>query len=469
MNHSKACFMLILLTLFYGGTGYAAVPMCPCSALLKPCKPVKFADRLSISYNRLISSQTNKTVIIKGTNWFGFNVGQTSVDGLWAGGTSFATDFYAIVYKLHLLGFNAVRLPFTFTDLKLSPLSKAIKCSSLPLGDILRRTVAPADGDVNLVTMNGTRQYSCPSFPDMLPTVGSACNTALVNTTTLERFIQTIDAFVSMGMYVVLDYHPMGTEEHARNVATFSRAWASLWKAIKDKNPQVQGRVLLDIMNEPDSMSIGWTKNKKGQPGFTDLALGMMDNIYKYDKDTLYLVEGTGQTQMRLNWGDGFVTDPDIVKRFKIDDASEFFERLSIKPYKNNLIISPHLYGPTISNNRVTSSGAALFERLNASFGYLYSRGYCTRAIQPKECMVFPIIIGEFGSFFKDAGDIHFFEDMVKFMKTTLEGNAGWMFWTYNANSGDTGGLVTDDWQDMDWRKLRWLNGKLGLKPWYKQ
>jgi hypothetical protein len=45
--------------------------------------------------------------------------GKTMVDGLDAGnGTWLAADFATIVYRLKLLGFNAVRLPFRFTDLE---------------------------------------------------------------------------------------------------------------------------------------------------------------------------------------------------------------------------------------------------------------------------------------------------------------------------------------------------------------
>jgi hypothetical protein len=35
------------------------------------------------------------------------------VDGLWAGGTDLTSDFSKIAYQLRLLGYNAVRLPFT--------------------------------------------------------------------------------------------------------------------------------------------------------------------------------------------------------------------------------------------------------------------------------------------------------------------------------------------------------------------
>lgn len=30
-------------------------------------------------------------------------------------------------------------------------------------------------------------------------------------------------------------------------------------------------------------------------------------------------------------------------------------------------------------------------------------------------------------------------------------------FWAWNANSGDTGGLVADDWATIQWTKYDWL------------
>jgi len=46
--------------------------------------------------------------------------GKTMVDGLDAGNSTWvAADFATVVYRLKLLGFNAVRLPFSFSDLEL--------------------------------------------------------------------------------------------------------------------------------------------------------------------------------------------------------------------------------------------------------------------------------------------------------------------------------------------------------------
>eukprot|EP00878_Enallax_costatus_P038472 GHUV01043723.1.p1 GENE.GHUV01043723.1~~GHUV01043723.1.p1 ORF type:complete len:119 (-),score=30.54 GHUV01043723.1:455-811(-) len=43
------------------------------------------------------------------------------------------------------------------------------------------------------------------------------------------------------------------------------------------------------------------------------------------------------------------------------------------------------------------------------------------------------------------------------------------MWWAYNENSGDTGGIVMNNWQDLNWVKLRYMIDNLGLQPWYKQ
>ena len=60
---------------------------------------------------------------------FGFNNGQTMVDGLYAGSTYQVADFKTIVFRQQQLGFNAVRLPMTFSDLNLPPKSWTKSCT----------------------------------------------------------------------------------------------------------------------------------------------------------------------------------------------------------------------------------------------------------------------------------------------------------------------------------------------------
>ena len=77
------------------------------------------------------------------------------------------------------------------------------------------------------------------------------------------------------------------------------------------------------------------------------------------------------------------------------------------------------------------------------------------------------------GSAFHTDLDKRWLGDFVKYLNAVDEGNDGehepiysWMWWAYNANSGDTGGIVTDDWQKFNWEKINYLRN-LGLWPWY--
>lgn len=40
-------------------------------------------------------------------------------------------------------------------------------------------------------------------------------------------------------------------------------------------------------------------------------------------------------------------------------------------------------------------------------------------------------------------------------------------YWDYNANSGDTGGIVDDSWVNVLWVKINWLIATVNLSPWY--
>lgn len=61
-----------------------------------------------------ITDLDGNIIVFKGLNWFGFDDGNTGPDGLWAGSTSTTLDFANIMLRIKALGFNAVRLPFSF-------------------------------------------------------------------------------------------------------------------------------------------------------------------------------------------------------------------------------------------------------------------------------------------------------------------------------------------------------------------
>ncbi len=222
---------------------------------------------------------------------------------------------------------------------------------------------------------------------------------------------------------------------------------------------------MIDILNEPDNFGIRWEAS--GQtPALKDLYLSVMDAIYPINPQALFFIEGTGQGGIGANWGDGFATDPTLVAQNGLSSAKPFFDTLLSKPYLNQVVISPHVYPPSVTGASQNFTGAGLYNRLSNSFGYLTQPGYCSGS-----CKTFPVAIGEFGSHFTSANDIQSMKDIAKYLNDPTTDNRhhpikNWFYWSWNPNSGDTGGLVDDNWLNVVWNKIDYLS-TIGLMPWY--
>lgn len=58
-----------------------------------------------------------------------------------------------------------------------------------------------------------------------------------------------------------------------------------------------------------------------------------MDALDAIDNRAIYFVEGAGQVGFVTAWGDGFVTNGDIINANGLSDPRPFFQRLLAKPY----------------------------------------------------------------------------------------------------------------------------------------
>jgi hypothetical protein len=238
-------------------------------------------------------------------------------------------------------------------------------------------------------------------------------------------------------------------------------AWVAAWKSLAAdvvSDPVMRNRVMFDILNEPDARSIKWQSGPgRGGYGMTALYEMAMDAIYSVAPTSLMLIEGTGQQNtIAMNWGDGFATDPAAVAAAGVDpalldSAAPFFIKLLSKPYAGNVIVSPHVYPPSVSLRRdpAVVTGAGLARRLTTSFGYLTKKGFCDSG---GACRIFPVVFGETGSRFSDALDVKMLNDFATYMQTddgTHAAIPNMIWWCWNANSGDTGGIVADNWLDV--------------------
>jgi hypothetical protein len=89
------------------------------------------------------------------------------------------------------------------------------------------------------------------------------------------------------------------------------------------------------------------------------------------------------------------------------------------KPYLTSVVISPHVYGPSVTHNTVGYKGEALWDGLDLSVGYLNKKGYCHKG----RCHVFPIAIGEFGSKFVNPEDLAHLRDFTAWLRNEVPGH----------------------------------------------
>ena len=71
--------------------------------------------------------------------------------------------------------------------------------------------------------------------------------------------------------------------------------------------------------------------------------------VLQFSPNTLFFVEGMDQNPIQMCWGDGFVTDAGLIAEYGLSDPRPFFNMLLTMPYLDNVVISPHYYGPSVS------------------------------------------------------------------------------------------------------------------------
>lgn len=67
-------------------------------------------------------------------------------------------------------------------------------------------------------------------------------------------------------------------------------------------------------------------KSKEAIVGLGDLYLLAMDAIYRVAPEVPFFLEGTAQSGIGANWGDGFATDPQLIRNNGLSDPNPFFQ-----------------------------------------------------------------------------------------------------------------------------------------------
>lgn len=139
---------------------------------------------------------------IKGVNWFGYENGQTNPDGLWGKvDDAIVADFVNVVWRMQLLGFNTIRLPFSFRDLE----------SATPKDPKYATCKAITDAEMAAsVTPPGVTPPAGPVPPIKAPVPAhnpTICNDYVPMDSMRNRFFWAMRYIAANGFYVVIDDH----------------------------------------------------------------------------------------------------------------------------------------------------------------------------------------------------------------------------------------------------------------------
>ncbi|MBW4512670.1 MAG: cellulase family glycosylhydrolase [Scytonematopsis contorta HA4267-MV1] len=212
--------------------------------------------------------------------------------------------------------------------------------------------------------------------------------------------------------------------------------WIESWKLLANRYKNQPNVVAADLKNEPHGQASWGTNNMA-----TDwrLAAERCGNaILGIAPNWLIVVEGVEKNvpgqQLSGHWWGG-----------NLEGVKNNPVRLNIG---NRVVYSPHEYGAGVYNASWFSEPTFpqnLYQRWQLGFQYI------------ADSKIAPILIGEFGGRQVDASSKEgiWQRQLVDFIK---QKNLAFTYWSWNPNSGDTGGILLDDWKTVDSPKQQLLN-----------
>ncbi len=267
--------------------------------------------------------------------------------------------------------------------------------------------------------------------PETLPKlIDFRKNQDLVGLTGLQVMDQIIDGAGARGLSVILDRHLTRADAPSELWYTDQvpeARWIDDWVMLADRYRHQRAVIAADLHNEPH----GHATWGDGNP-LTDwrrAAEQAGNAILDANPDWLIVVQGIERYASDLYWWGG-----------NLMGARRFPVRLS-DPGK--LVYSAHDYGPRVylqpwfQAPDFPSNLAVLWQR---HWGYLKSEGLA------------PILIGEFGgrSMGQDLEGM-WQRSLVDFLRANA---LSYTYWSWNPDSGDTGGILESNWTTINHTKL---------------
>ncbi|MEX8033545.1 cellulase family glycosylhydrolase [Microbacterium sp. 20-116] len=260
--------------------------------------------------------------------------------------------------------------------------------------------------------------------------INAAVNPGLVSLTPLQLMDTVIARAKAHGLSVILDRHrpDSAAQSELWYTAQYSeQRWIDDWKMLAARYKNESAVIGVDLHNEPHG-SACWNCGDPARD-WRAAATRAGNAVLAVNPNLLIIVEGVERQNDGSStwWGGG------------LKDAGAAPVALEVK---NRVVYSPHDYPASVyAQTWFSASGypANLEAVWDANWGYLV-RGN-----------IAPVLLGEFGTKLETASDRAWLDALVGYLAKT---KISYAYWSFNPNSGDTGGLVGDDWRTPQKAKL---------------
>lgn len=296
-------------------------------------------------------------------------------------------DYRSMLDQIKSLGYNTIRLPYS--------------------DDILKPGTMP--NSINFYQMNQDLQ----------------------GLTSLQVMDKIVAYAGQIGLRIILDRHRPDCSGQSALWYTSSvseATWISDLQALAQRykgNPTVVG---FDLHNEPHDPAC-WGC---GDPSIDwRLAAERAGNaVLSVNPNLLIFVEGVQSYNGDSYWWGG-----------NLQGAGQYPVVLNVP---NRLVYSAHDYATSVypqtwfSDPTFPNNMPGIW---NKNWGYLFNQN------------IAPVWLGEFGTTLQSTTDQTWLKTLVQYLRPTAQYGADsfqWTFWSWNPDSGDTGGILKDDWQTVD-------------------
>lgn len=385
-------------------------------------------DWLHVEGNKIVDEQGNE-VWLTGCNWFGYNVGSQVFDGVWS------QNMHEMLNQIADHGFNLLRVPMS-TELLLQwkngdpdPMIKVNTYANPELS---------IDG-----TEGGAPMYS------------------------FDIWNYAVKWCKENGIKIMMDIHSAETASAGHQVSLWytdkfsTEDWLEALEWFADYYKDDDTIIAIDLKNEPHGTAdtpdiMAKWDNSTDANNWKYAAERGAEAVFRGNPNLLVMVEGT-EVYPRFEDGNDW-TSPNIdysrypysyyhhtwwggnfrgVKDYPIDLGDK----------QDKLVYSPHDYGPLVFA-QTWFEGDFTKESLLAdcwqdNWFYIY------------EDNIAPLLIGEWGGFIDEKHDADGKNTkwMLYLRELIIDNKLHHTFWCFNENSGDTGGLVYDNFGKWDEEK----------------